>query len=143
MKDMLTIIIGIILVFIVGIVIIFYYSYISFNSIENREIYQDEDSIVKYIKERVEFNSQEDITKIEFKKIKKEYTTSSFNIILNNRMDVTFTAKSGRRVYIDGPDRKYIRIVQNKTKKNYNDIEVIHEKVEDGYKNEGYANDNN
>ena len=142
MKDMLTIIIRIILVSIVGIVIIFY-SNLSFNSIENREIYQDEDSIVKYIKERVEFNSQEDITKIEFKKIKKEYATSSFNIILNNRMDVTFTAKSGRRVYIDGPDRKNIRIVQNKTKKNYNDIEVIHEKVEDGYKNEGYANDNN
>ena len=142
MKDMLTIIIRIILVSIVGIVIIFY-SNLSFNSIENREIYQDEDSIVKYIKERVEFNSQEDITKIEFKKVKKEYATSSFNIILNNRMDVTFTAKSGRRVYIDGPDRKNIRIVQNKTKKNYNDIEVVHEKVEDGYKNEGYANDNN
>ena len=127
MKDMLTIIIRIILVSIVGIVIIFYSS-LSFNSIENREIYQDEDSIVKYIKERVEFNSQEDITKIEFKKVKKEYAASSFNIILNNRMDVTFTAKSGRRVYIDGPDRKNIRIVQNKTKKNYNDIEVIHEK---------------
>ena len=142
MKDMLTIIIRIILVSIVGIVIIFY-SNLSFNSIENREIYQDEDSIVKYIKERVEFNNQEDITKIEFKKIKKEYASSSFNIILNNRMDVTFTAKSGRRVYIDGPDRKNIRIVQNKTKKNYNDIEVIHEKVENGYKNEGYANDNN
>ena len=139
---MLTIIIRIILVSIVGIVIIFY-SNLSFNSIENREIYQDEDSIVKYIKERVEFNNQEDITKIEFKKIKKEYASSSFNIILNNRMDVTFTAKSGRRVYIDGPDRKNIRIVQNKTKKNYNDIEVIHEKVENGYKNEGYANDNN
>lgn len=43
-------------------------------------------------------------------------------------MDVTFTAKSGRRVYIDGPDRKNIRIVQNKTKKNYNDIEVIYKK---------------
>ena len=127
MKDMLTIIIRIILVSIVGIVIIFY-SYLSFNSIENSEIYQDEDSIVKYIKERVEFSSQEDITKIEFKKVKKEYAASSFNIILNNRMDVTFTAKSGRRVYIDGPDRKYIRIVQNKTKKNYNDIEVIYKK---------------
>lgn len=142
MKDMLTIIIRIILVSIVGIVIIFY-SYLSFNSIDNSEIYQDEDSIVKYIKERVEFSSQEDITKIEFKKVKKEYATSSFNIILNNRMDVTFTAKSGRRVYIDGPDRKNIRIVQNKTKKNYNNIEVIHEKVEEGYKNERYAIDNN
>ena len=142
MKDMLSIIIRIILVSIVGIVIIFY-SYLSFTSIENREINQDEDSIVKYIKERVEFNSQEDITKIEFKKVKKEYATSSFNIILNNRMDVTFTAKSGGRVYIDGPDRKDIRIVQNKTKKNYNNIEVIHEKVEEGYKNEGYASNNN
>lgn len=142
MKDMLSIIIRIILVSIVGIVIIFY-SYPSFNSIENSEINQDEDSIVKYIKERVEFNSQEDITKIEFKKVKKEYATSSFNIILNNRMDVTFTAKSGGRVYIDGPDRKDIRIVQNKTKKNYNNIEVIHEKVEEGYKNEGYASNNN
>ncbi|MEZ7740403.1 hypothetical protein O3794_02380 [Gemella sanguinis] len=142
MKDMLSIIIRIILVSIVGIVIIFY-SYLSFNSIENSEINQDEDSIVKYIKERVEFNSQEDITKIEFKKVKKEYATSSFNIILNNRMDVTFTAKSGGRVYIDGPDRKDIRIVQNKTKKNYNNIEVIHEKVEEGYKNEGYASNNN
>ena len=101
------------------------------SSEDKRKIRQDQERIVEYTKEKVEFLNHEDIKKIEFKKYERNLSTGiwNFEVILNDREDVIFKAVwLEGEIYLGSFDGENIRLVQNKTKKNYNDIEVIYAK---------------
>ena len=131
MKDMLTIIIRTILAIVAIFVIIIVFAVGTNSSEDKRKIRQDQERIVEYTKEKVEFLNHEDIKKIEFKKYERNLSTGiwNFEVILNDRTDVVFKAVGlGGEIYIGSHDGKYIRLVKNKTQRNYNDIEVIYKK---------------
>ena len=131
MKDMLTIIIRTILAIVAIFVIIIVFAVGTNSSEDKRKIRQDQERIVEYTKEKVEFLNHEDIKKIEFKKYERNISTGiwNFEVILNDRADVIFKAVGlDGEIYLGSHDGKNIRLVQNKTKKNYNDIEVIYAK---------------
>ena len=131
MRDMLSvilrIILGIVAFFIIIIVFVFNYE----TGEDKGKIRQDQERIVEYTKEKVEFLNHEDIKKIEFKKYERNLSTGiwNFEVILNDREDVIFKAVGLEgEIYLGSFDGENIRLVQNKTKKNYNDIEVIYKK---------------
>ena len=131
MKDMLTIIIRTILALVAVFVIIIVFAVGTNSSEDKRKIRQDQERIVEYTKEKVEFLNHEDIKKIEFKKYERNLSTGiwNFEVILNDREDVIFKAVGLEgEIYLGSFDGENIRLVQNKTKKNYNDIEVIYKK---------------
>ena len=131
MKDMLSIIIRTILAIVAVFVIIIVFAVGTNSSEDKRKIRQDQERIVEYTKEKVEFLNHEDIKKIEFKKYERNLSTGiwNFEVILNDREDVIFKAVGLEgEIYLGSFDGENIRLVQNKTKKNYNDIEVIYKK---------------
>ena len=131
MKDMLAIIIRTILAIVAIFVIRIVFAVGTNSSEDKRKIRQDQERIVEYTKEKVEFLNHEDIKKIEFKKYERNLSTGiwNFEVILNDREDVSFTAVGlDGEIYLGSYDGENIRLVQNKTKKNYNDIEVIYAK---------------
>ena len=131
MRDMLAIIIRTILAIVAIFVIIIVFAVGTNSSEDKRKIRQDQERIVEYTKEKVEFLNHEDIKKIEFKKYERNLSTGiwNFEVILNDREDVSFTAVGlDGEIYLGSYDGENIRLVQNKTKKNYNDIEVIYAK---------------
>ena len=131
MKDMLAIIIRTILAIAAIFVIIIVFAVSTNSSEDKRKIRQDQERIVEYTKEKVEFLNHEDIKKIEFKKYERNLSTGiwNFEVILNDREDVSFKAVGlDGEIYLGSYDGENIRLVQNKTKKNYNDIEVIYAK---------------
>ena len=131
MKDMLAIIIRTILAIVAIFVIIIVFAVGTNSSEDKRKIRQDQERIVEYTKEKVEFLNHEDIKKIEFKNYERNLSTGIwyFEVILNDRVDVSFTAVGLEgEIYLGSFDGENIRLVQNKTKKNYNDIEVIYKK---------------
>ena len=131
MKDMLAIIIRTVLAIVAVFVIIIVFAVGTNSSEDKRKIRQDQERIVEYTKEKVEFLNHEDIKKIEFKKYERNLSTGiwNFEVILNDREDVIFKAVGLEgEIYLGSFDGENIRLVQNKTKKNYNDIEVIYAK---------------
>ena len=131
MKDMLAIIIRTILAIVAFFVIIIVFAVGTNSSEDKRKIRQDQERIVEYTKEKVEFLNHEDIKKIEFKKYERNLSTGiwNFEVILNDRTDAVFKAVGlGGEIYLGSFDGEDIRLVQNKAKKNYNDIEVIYKK---------------
>ena len=131
MKDMLTIIIRTVLAIVAVFVIIIVFAVSTNSSEDKRKIRQDQERIVEYTKEKVEFLNHEDIKKIEFKKYERNISTGiwNFEVILNDRADVIYKAVGlGGEIYLARHDGKNIKIVKSKTKKNYNDIEVIYAK---------------
>ena len=131
MKDMLAIIIRTVLAIVAVFVIIIVFAVGTNSSEDKRKIRQDQERIVEYTKEKVEFLNHEDIKKIEFKKYERNLSTGiwNFEVILNDREDVIFKAAGLEgEIYLGSFDGENIRLVQNKTKKNYNDIEVIYAK---------------
>ncbi len=131
MKDMLAIIIRTVLAIVAVFVIIIVFAVGTNSSEDKRKIRQDQERIVEYTKEKVEFLNHKDIKKIEFKKYERNLSTGiwNFEVILNDREDVIFKAAGLEgEIYLGSFDGENIRLVQNKTKKNYNDIEVIYAK---------------
>ena len=131
MRDMLSIITRIILAFIAFIVIIIVFAFNYETGEDKGKIRQDQERIVEYTKEKVEFLNHEDIKKIEFKKYERNLSTGiwNFEVILNDREDVSFTAVGlDGEIYLGSYDGENIRLVKNKTQRNYNDIEVIYKK---------------
>jgi len=131
MRDMLTIIIRTVLAIVAVFVIIIVFAVSTNSSEDKRKIRQDQERIVEYTKEKVEFLNHEDIKKIEFKKYERNISTGiwNFEVILNDRADVIYKAVGlGGEIYLARHDGKNIKIVKSKTKKNYNDIEVIYAK---------------
>lgn len=131
MRDMLSVILrlilGIVAFFVIIIVVVFNYE----TGEDKREIRKDQERIVEYTKEKIEFLNHEDIKKIEFKKYERNISTGiwNFEVILNDRADVIFKAVGlDGEIYLGSHDGKNIRIVKNKTQRNYNDIEVIYKK---------------
>ena len=131
MKDMLSVILRIILGIVAFFVIIIVFAFNYETGEDKGKIRQHQERIVEYTKEKVEFLNHEDIKKVEFKKYERNISTGiwNFEVILNDRVDVSFTAVGlGGEIYLSRHDGKNIRIVKNKTKKNYSDIEVIYKK---------------
>ena len=131
MRYMLTIIIRTVLAIVAVFVIIIVFAVSTNSSEDKRKIRQDQERIVEYTKEKVEFLNHEDIKKIEFKKYERNISTGiwNFEVILNDRADVIYKAVGlGGEIYLARHDGKNIKIVKSKTKKNYNDIEVIYAK---------------
>ena len=131
MKDMLAIIIRTVLAFIAFIVIIIVFAFNYETGEDKGKIRKDQERIVEYTKEKVEFLNHEDIKKIEFKKYERNISTGTwkFEVILNDREDVSFTAVGlDGEIYLGSYDGENIRLVKNKTQRNYNDIEVIYKK---------------
>ena len=131
MKDMLSVILRIILGIVAFFVIIIVFTFNYETGEDKGKIRKDQERIVEYTKEKVEFLNHEDIKKIEFKKYERNISTGiwNFEVILNDREDVSFTAVGlDGEIYLGSYDGENIRLVQNKTKKNYNDIEVIYKK---------------
>ena len=131
MKDMKSIIGRIILAFIGFIVIIKIYWLYGETGEDKGKIRKDEDRIVEYIKEKVELNDNEEIRKIEFKEYKKNSSTGTwhFDVILNDRVDVTITLWGlGGMIYIDGFKDGTMKVLRDDSKKksNNNDIEVVY-----------------
>lgn len=128
---MISIITRIILAFIAVIVIIIVFAFNYETGEDKWKIKKDQERIVEYTKEKVEFLNHEDIKKIEFKKYERNISTGiwNFEVTLNDRANVSFTAVGlGGEIYLGRHDGKNIRIVKNKTQRNYNDIEVIYKK---------------
>mgnify|MGYP000912935925 FL=1 len=131
MRDMLAIIIRTVLAIVAVFVIIIVFAVGTNSSEDKRKIRLDQERIVEYTKEKVEFLNHEDIKKIEFKKYERNLSTGiwHFEVILNDRADVSFTAVGlDGEIYLSRHDGKNIRLVKNKTQRNYNDIEVIYKK---------------
>ena len=131
MRDMLSVILRIILGIVAFFVIIIVFAVGTNSSEDKRKIRQDQERIVEYTKEKVEFLNHEDIKKIEFKKYERNISTGiwNFEVTLNDRADVIYKAVGLEgEIYLARHDGKNIKIVKNKTKKNYNDIEVIYAK---------------
>ena len=131
MRDMLSVILRIILGIVAFFVIIIVFAFNYETGEDKGKIRQDQERIVEYTKEKVEFLNHEDIKKIEFKKYERNLSTGiwNFEVILNDREDVIFKAVGLEgEIYLGSFDGENIRLVQNKTKKNYNDIEVIYAK---------------
>ena len=131
MKDMKSIIGRIILAFIGFIVIITIYWLYGETGEDKGKIRKDEDRIVEYIKEKVELNDNEEIRKIEFKEYKKNSSTGTwhFDVILNDRVDVTITLWGlGGMIYIDRFTEGTMKVLDDDSKKksNDNDIEVVY-----------------
>ena len=131
MRDMLSVILRIILGIVAFFVIIIVFAFNYETGEDKGKIRQDQERIVEYTKEKVEFLNHEDIKKIEFKKYERNLSTGiwNFEVILNDREDVSFTAVGlDGEIYLGSYDGENIRLVQTKTEKNYNDIEVIYAK---------------
>ena len=131
MRDMLSVILRIILGIVAFFVIIIVFAFNYETGEDKGKIRQDQERIVEYTKEKVEFLNHEDIKKIEFKKYERNLSTGiwNFEVILNDREDVIFKAVGLEgEIYLGSFDGENIRLVKNKTKKNYNDIEVIYKK---------------
>ena len=131
MRDMLSVILRIIIGIVAFFVIIIVFAFNYETGEDKGKIRQDQERIVEYTKEKVEFLNHEDIKKIEFKKYERNLSTGiwNFEVILNDREDVIFKAVGLEgEIYLGSFDGENIRLVQNKTKKNYNDIEVIYKK---------------
>ena len=131
MRDMLSVILRIIIGIVAFFVIIIVFAFNYETGEDKGKIRKDQERIVEYTKEKVEFLNHEDIKKIEFKKYERNLSTGiwNFEVILNDREDVSFTAVGlDGEIYLGSYDGENIRLVQNKTKKNYNDIEVIYAK---------------
>ena len=131
MRDMLSVILRIIIGIVAFFVIIIVFAFNYETGEDKGKIRQDQERIVEYTKEKVEFLNHEDIKKIEFKKYERNLSTGiwNFEVILNDREDVIFKAVGlDGEIYLGSYDGENIRLVQNKTKKNYNDIEVIYAK---------------
>lgn len=131
MRDMLSVILRIIIGIVAFFVIIIVFAVGTNSSEDKRKIRQDQERIVEYTKEKVEFLNHEDIKKIEFKKYEKNLSTGvwNFEVILNDRADISFTAVGlDGEICLSRHDGKNIRLVKNKTQRNYNDIEVIYKK---------------
>lgn len=131
MKDMLSVILRIILGIVAFFVIIIVFTFNYETGEDKGKIRKDQERIVEYIKEKVEFLNHEDIKKIEFKKYERNISTGTwkFEVILNDREDVSFTAVGlDGEIYLGSYDGENIRLVKNKTQRNYNDIEVIYKK---------------
>ena len=131
MRDMLSVILRIIIGIVAFFVIIIVFAFNYETGEDKGKIRQDQERIVEYTKEKVEFLNHEDIKKIEFKKYERNLSTGiwNFEVILNDREDVNFKAVGLEgEIYLGSFDGENIRLVQNKTKKNYNDIEVIYKK---------------
>ena len=131
MKDMLSVILRIILGIVAFFVIIIVFAFNYETGEDKGKIRKDQERIVEYIKEKVEFLNHEDIKKIEFKKYERNISTGiwNFEVILNDRADVIYKAVGlGGEIYLGSHDGKNIRLVKNKTQRNYNDIEVIYKK---------------
>ena len=131
MKDMLSVILRIILGIVAFFVIIIVFTFNYETGEDKGKIRKDQERIVEYTKEKVEFLNHEDIKKIEFKKYERNLSTGiwNFEVILNDREDVSFTAVGlDGEIYLGSYDGENIRLVKNKTQRNYNDIEVIYKK---------------
>ena len=131
MRDMLSVILRIIIGIVAFFVIIIVFTFNYETGEDKGKIRQDQERIVEYTKEKVEFLNHEDIKKIEFKKYERNLSTGiwNFEVILNDREDVIFKAVGLEgEIYLGSFDGENIRLVKNKTKKNYNDIEVIYKK---------------
>ena len=131
MRDMLSVILRIILGIVAFFVIIIVFAFNYETGEDKGKIRKDQDRIVEYIKEKVELQNKEEIREIKFVKHEKNISTGiwNFEVILNDRADVIFKAVGlDGEIYLGSHDGKNIRLVQNKTKKNYNDIEVIYAK---------------
>ena len=91
MKDMLAIIIRTVLAIVAIFVIIIVFAVGTNSSEDKRKIRQDQERIVEYTKEKVEFLNHEDIKKIEFKKYERNISTGiwNFEVILNGRYNIT------------------------------------------------------
>ena len=133
MRNMLSVILrlilGIVAFFVIIIVFVFNYE----TGEDKGKIRKDEDRIVEYIKEKVELNDNEEIRKIEFKEYKKNSSTGTwhFDVILNDRVDVTITLWGlGGMIYIDGIKDGTMKVLRDDSKKksNNNDIEVVYAK---------------
>ena len=126
MKDMLSIIIRTILAIVAIFVIIIVFAVGTNSSEDKRKIRLEQERMVEYT-----VKNFENIKKIEFKNYERNLSTGIwyFEVILNDRVDVSFTAVGLEgEIYLGSFDGENIRLVQNKTKKNYNDIEVIYKK---------------
>lgn len=102
------------------------------DKVDKKAIRQDQDRIVEYIKEKVELSNNEELRKVEFKEYKKNSSTGTwhFDVILNDRVDVTITLWGlGGRIYIDGFKDGTMKVLRDDSKKksNNNDIEVVYE----------------
>ena len=131
MKDMLSVILRIILGIVAFFIIIIVFTFNYETGEDKGKIRKDQERIVEYTKEKVEFLNHEDIKKIEFKKYERNISTGTwkFEVILNDREDVSFTAVGlDGEIYLGSYDGENIRLVKNKTQRNYNDIEVIYKK---------------
>ena len=125
MRDMTKILIRTILGIVAFFVIIIVFAFNYESGEDKGKIRKDQERIVEYTKEKVEFLNHEDIKKIEFKKYERNISTGiwNFEVILNDRADVSFTAVGlDGEIYLGSHDGKNIRIVKNKTQLNYNDI---------------------
>ena len=93
MRDMLSvilrIILGIIAFFVIIVVFVFNYE----TGEDKGKIRKDEDRIVEYTKEKVEFLNNEDIKKIEFKRFEKNISTQTWFIdaVINDNISVSYS----------------------------------------------------
>ena len=131
MRDMLSIITRIILVFIAFIVIIIVFVFNYETGEDKREIRKDQDRIVEYIKEKVELQNKEEIREIKFVKHEKNTSTGAwyYDVIINDKIDLHFTSwRKREKVVLSATKEGDIKLIENKNNINESNIEVIYEK---------------
>ena len=131
MRDMLSVILRLILGVVAFFVIIIVFASNYESGEDKGKIRKDQERIVEYIKEKVELTDNEELRKIEFKEYKKNSSTGTwhFDVILNDRVDVTITLwGTGGMIYISSFTEGTMKVLDDDSKKksNNNDIEVVY-----------------
>ena len=98
---------------------------------DKKEVRQDEDRIVEYIKEKVELENKEEIKKIKFVEYEKNTSTGAwhYDVVINDKIDLYFTSwRERKEVVLSATKEGDINLIENKKNTNESNIEVIYEK---------------
>ena len=101
------------------------------DKVDKKEVRQDEDRIVEYIKEKVELENKEEIKKIKFVEYEKNTSTGAwhYDVVINDKIDLYFTSwRERKEVVLSATKEGDINLIENKKNTNESNIEVIYEK---------------
>ena len=101
------------------------------DKVDKKEVSQDEDRRVEYIKEKVQLENKEEIKKIKFVEYEKNTSTGAwhYDVVINDKIDLYFTSwRERKEVVLSATKEGDINLIENKKNTNESNIEVIYEK---------------
>ena len=101
------------------------------DKVDKKEVRQDEDRIVEYIKEKVELDDNEEIKKIEFKGYENNISTGywTYDVILNDKITIIFLVRGlGGELLVETYKGGKLKFLEINKESNISSIEVVYAK---------------